>query len=164
MFSGHALRVSSPQGRFKDEAGKLTGDILHRAHAWGKHLFLEFGNPKNPNRRPDHIIHIHLGLIGTFKIEPYDGSQPEGQVRLHMHRIDAEGGDGVCMWGNAQAANLRGPQWCRLITQEEMDEAIAKLGPDPLRSTDADEDLENTQKFGELDNFLVVRPGLSDPS
>ncbi|OFS18682.1 Fpg/Nei family DNA glycosylase [Corynebacterium sp. HMSC27B11] len=154
LFAGHALRVTSPQGRFAEEAGALTGDMLDRAEAWGKHLFLSFGNPRNPHRRADHIIHIHLGLIGTMAVEPFTGGQPRGQVRLHLHRIDAEGGEDMCTWGNAMEANLRGPQWCRLITDEEMDAAVAKLGADPLRSTDPEVDPENAAKLAELDDFL----------
>lgn len=84
-------------------------------------------------------MHIHLGLIGTFHIEPYQPGPPVGQVRLHVHRIDAEGGEDMCTWGNVFAANLRGPQWCRLITDEEKDIAVAKLGADPLRSDQANE-------------------------
>ena len=37
------------------------------------------------------------------------------------------------------AADLRGPQWCRLITDGERDAAIDKLGGDPLRE-DSDPD------------------------
>lgn len=153
-FAGKALRVTSPQGRFAEEAGRLTGDLLDHAEAWGKHLFLEFGNPRNPNRRADHIVHIHLGLIGTMKIEPFTTGDPVGQVRLHLHRIDAEGGEDMCTWGNAVEVNLRGPQWCRLITAQEKDVALAKLGPDPLRSTDPEVDEDNADKLQELNRFL----------
>lgn len=142
-FQGQALRVTSPQGRFGAEASELNGCRLNGAEAWGKHLFLDFDVPDySPGaaagaRSAMHIVHIHLGLIGTFRIEPYQPGPPVGQVRLHLHRIDAEGGEDMCTWGNAVAANLRGPQWCRLISDEECDAEVAKLGADPLRSDDA---------------------------
>ena len=38
-----------------------------------------------------------------------------------------------------RAADLRGPQWCRLITEEQYRKVLADSGPDPLRG-DADPD------------------------
>lgn len=186
------MRVGSPQGRFASEAALLDGRILHNASAWGKHLFLDFG--------AQHIVHVHLGLIGSFRLEPYDSDSPWGQVRLHLHRaIDEAQQSDRCVsqvkdgalqvddahfrqdddppmdeddkWlgdypldtdsrvhngnslGGAEApqssdggsdreveypvaANLRGPQWCRLITGAEMETEIGKLGADPLRPAD----------------------------
>ena len=55
-FGGQAVRVTSPQGRFADEAALLDGSVLSGAEAYGKHLFIDFG--------PDRIVHVHLGLIG----------------------------------------------------------------------------------------------------
>lgn len=112
-FQGKAPRVTSPQGRFAAEAALIHTTPLHQAHAWGKHLFLEFDAPT-----PEHIVHIHLGLIGSLHFDPID--EIKGQIRLRIEN------DGV-------AANLRGPQWCRLITTEEMEVAVGKLGADPLR-------------------------------
>ncbi|WP_426716984.1 Fpg/Nei family DNA glycosylase [Corynebacterium auriscanis] len=158
-FGGQVMRVSSPQGRFAAEAALIDGTQLCQARAWGKHLFLEFSSQR--------IVHIHLGLIGSFRIEPYQSDTPWGQVRLHLHRAIDDGGadayalsntdrpagsaktqstgtaggaailDNVAQSDNqAVAANLRGPQWCRLITEAEMDIEIGKLGADPLRPTD----------------------------
>lgn len=116
-FTGRPLSVTSPQGRFAAEAAVVDGHELDHAEAWGKHLFIEFDVS-----RPDHIIHIHLGLIGQLKFEGPD--DVAGQVRLHVSNGE-------------ESANLRGPQWCRLITAEERAAAIAKVGQDPLRD-DAD--------------------------
>ena len=141
-FAGQVLRVTSPQGRFAHQAAVLNGCRLHGAEAWGKHLFLDFDVPDYSAgaevgaRSAEHIVHIHLGLIGTFRIEDYKPGEAVGQVRLHMHRIAAEGSEDSCAWGNAQAAELRGPQWCRLITDAERDHAVARLGADPLRTDD----------------------------
>lgn len=113
-FAGRPLSVTSPQGRFAAEAALVDGHELAHAEAWGKHLFVEFDVP-----RPDNIIHIHLGLIGHLKFEgPEDVA---GQVRLHVSNGD-------------ESANLRGPQWCRLITDEVRSAAIAKVGEDTLRA------------------------------
>ncbi|MGV0870374.1 Fpg/Nei family DNA glycosylase [Corynebacterium kalidii] len=115
QFAGTPVHVSSPQGRFATEAASLDGTVFAGAEAWGKHLFLHFGDATAPDAR---IIHIHLGLIGTFTLEP--AADPRGQVRL---RID----DGEV------AADLRGPQRCVVIGPAEEDAALAKLGVDPLR-------------------------------
>ncbi|HHU46081.1 MAG TPA: Fpg/Nei family DNA glycosylase [Actinomycetales bacterium] len=113
-FAGRPLSVTSPQGRFAAEAALLDGAAIDHAEAWGKHLFVEFDVD-----RPDNIIHIHLGLIGHLRFEGPDDMA--GQVRLHIT-------DG------RTSANLRGPQWCRLITDAERSAAIAKVGEDPLRA------------------------------
>lgn len=118
-FAGGPLRVTSPQGRFAAEAAVLDGSAIAHAEAWGKHLFIEFDLP-----RPDNIVHIHLGLIGQLRFEGPDDAA--GQVRLHMST-------------GAESANLRGPQWCRLVTEAERAAAIAGVGEDPLRG-DADSD------------------------
>jgi len=70
-FADHEVRVSSPQGRFADEAAALDGHILTGAEAVGKHLFINFDVP-GANR-----IHIHLGLIGKLGFAPV--AEPVGQ-------------------------------------------------------------------------------------
>jgi formamidopyrimidine-DNA glycosylase len=114
QFAGRPVAVSSPQGRFADQAAALDGSVLAGAEAWGKHLFIHFGGGDRPDPR---IVHIHLGLIGTLRFEPF--APPHGQVRLRI--ADAE-----------VAADLRGPQRCVLIDPQAEDAAVAKLGPDPL--------------------------------
>ncbi|AIG64865.1 DNA glycosylase [Corynebacterium atypicum] len=111
-FGGTPVEVSSPQGRFSREAAELSGSTFDGAEAWGKHLFLRFAEER--------IVHIHLGLIGTFRIQPF--AEPKGQVRLR-----------IADTGHQLAADLHGPQWCRLITPPEMEGVIAKQGADPLR-------------------------------
>lgn len=115
-FGGQAVRVSSPQGRFADAATLLDGTVLVRSESLGKHLFITFDD--------DRIVWIHLGLIGKFLMtDAAELPHPE-TLRLRIT-------DGVV------AADLRGPQWCRLITADERDAIIGAAGPDPLRS-DAD--------------------------
>lgn len=117
IFGGTAPIVSSPQGRFAHEASLVSGRGYTSAHAFGKHLFIEFDAPT-----PERIVYIHLGLIGKLALEGQD--ETWGQIRLHM--ADPQRAD-------SPAANLRGPQWCKLITDAEMEIAIGKLGADPLR-------------------------------
>lgn len=115
-FGGAPVTVTSPQGRFA-AASTLDGSRLTSAEAWGKHLFLLFDAAQ-----PAHIVHIHLGLIGTLRLSPL--APPVGQVRLRLAN-------------STTAADLRGPQWCTLLTEAEMQQKVAKLGADPLR-IDAD--------------------------
>lgn len=108
-FAGETVAVTSPQGRFATEAHLLDGSTLTDAHAWGKHLFVHFSAG---------TVHIHLGLIGTLRTEPL--APPHGQVRLRIA-------------DDTVAADLRGPQRCVLVTPDEEDAVVAKLGADPLR-------------------------------
>ncbi|QIK65762.1 Fpg/Nei family DNA glycosylase [Nocardioides sp. HDW12B] len=120
-FGGRVVRVSSPQGRFGAEAALLDGGRLERADAAGKHLFLEVEG--------GHVVHVHLGLIGTFVIRTGVLEPPVGQVRLRL----VAGGDAR----ETTYADLRGAITCALVTPEQQEAVIARLGPDPLRA-DAD--------------------------
>src|SRR5699024_7849541 len=121
-FAGHAIHASSPQGRFAGGAGELDGTEFLAAHAWGKHLLIEFA--------AERWLHVHLGLIGNFAVVPLPaeerGESPEqipvtGTVRLRLV-------------GPEHVADLRGPMTCALCTPEEIAAVVGKLGPDPLRS------------------------------
>lgn len=116
-FAGRPVQVSSPQGRFAESAALLDGRVLAGAEAWGKHLFITF-----ETEQPEHIIHIHLGLIGKLWFEPF--AAPRGAVRLRITDGDT-------------TADLHGPQTCRLVSVGEQAAQLAKLGPDPIRP-DAD--------------------------
>jgi len=119
-FGGHPVAVSSPQGRFADGAAVVSGRALRRASAWGKHLFHHYDDGP--------IVHVHLGLYGTFTEFPVPTEKtqplPVGQVRMRM--VGADFG-----------TDLRGPTACEVIDEAQMDAVIARLGPDPLRR-DAD--------------------------
>jgi DNA-formamidopyrimidine glycosylase len=120
-FGGRHVEVSSPQGRFADEAALLRGTVLERADSAGKHLFLEFAG--------DRVVHVHLGLIGKLDVHPGEPPLPVGQVRIRL----VAGNDGrPAAW-----ADLRGATRCALVTPTEVDAVRAGLGPDPLRP-DAD--------------------------
>ncbi len=112
VFSGGAVRVSSPQGRFAADAAVLDGQRLLAAESAGKHLFVEFAG--------DRFIHVHLGLIGAFDVVAGLAGAPVGQVRLRLQNQRAY-------------ADLRGAIVCDLIGRDKRDSVIAALGPDPLR-------------------------------
>ena len=114
MFGGRTVQVSSPQGRFADEAALLDGTVLAGAEAYGKHLFVDFG--------PHRVVHIHLGLIGKLWLIEGVPTSPAGSETLRL-RIARD----------LFSAELRGPQLCRLITDEGRAELIVRSGDDPIR-------------------------------
>ncbi|MEZ5086978.1 MAG: zinc finger domain-containing protein [Tessaracoccus sp.] len=135
-FGGQVVAVSSPQGRFAVEAERLDGSAFVGAEAIGKHLFLSFDVPE-PS-----LVHIHLGLIGRFDLMPL--ADPIGVVRLRIANDE-------------QAADLRGPQWCRAVTHEYRDAVLAKSGPDPLRAdAEADRGYARLHKSGKTVAALLM--------
>jgi len=122
-FAGRPVRVGSPQGRFAESAAQVDGQVLERAEAWGKHLFVVFGGERHLD---EHCVHVHLGLYGKFLIARGDAPPPVGQVRLRIVAPEVY-------------ADLRGATTCELITVGQRDAVIERLGPDPLRA-DADPD------------------------
>ncbi len=119
LFGGRVVAVSSPQGRFADAAALLDRTRLVDAQAWGKHLFVEFDG--------GHFVHVHLGLIGTFTLARGEAPGPVGQVRLRL----------VAAGERPAYGDLRGAVTCALVTAEQRQAVLARLGPDPLRD-DAD--------------------------
>ena len=119
-FAGAPVAVSSPQGRFASSAAVVDGRVLRRASAWGKHLFHHYADGP--------IVHVHLGLYGTFTEWERAGDavlpEPVGQVRMRM--VGAEYG-----------TDLRGPTVCEVLDEGQVGDVVARLGPDPLRK-DAD--------------------------
>lgn len=111
-FGGTPVAVSSPQGRFSD-AAMIDGLVLRRASAWGKHLFHHYDGGA--------IVHVHLGLYGTFREQRVPMSAPVGQIRMRI--VGAEYG-----------TDLRGPTACDLIDEAQASAILDRLGPDPLRS------------------------------
>lgn len=118
-FGGRVVRASSPQGRFAEAAALLDGTRLVDAQAWGKQLFVEFEGGR--------FVQIHLGLIGTFRFGEGEAPPPVGQVRLRLE-VEEE---------PASYGDLRGATTCALVTEEQRQAVLDRLGPDPLRA-DAD--------------------------
>jgi endonuclease-8 len=125
-FAGQHVDVTSPQGRFAEDAALLDGRLLEAAESAGKHLFISFypGPEAADDATVLTIVHVHLGLIGGFSIEEGSPPDPVGAVRLRLV-------------GRTAYADLRGATTCELISAPTMEEILAKLGPDPLR-VDAD--------------------------
>lgn len=117
-FAKAPVEVTSPQGRFAVSAALLDGRVLTRAEAHGKHLFHRYG--------PDLVVHVHLGLYGTFTETSIPAEEPRGLVRMRLV-------------GATHVADLRGPTACELLTDDEVASVRARLGQDPLRR-DADPD------------------------
>lgn len=122
-FAGGPARFSSPQGRFAEGASLLDGGVVVEARAHGKHLFVEVEADLGVR-----VLHVHLGLIGTFTIDAdaYVGERPVvGMVRLRIEN-------------DAHVADLRGPMTCAVITPDDEAAVHATLGPDPLRDESGD--------------------------
>ncbi|QQS01470.1 MAG: Fpg/Nei family DNA glycosylase [Austwickia sp.] len=135
-FGGMPVAVTSPQGRFAAEARLLDGRELVGASAAGKHLFVEFAGQD--------YLHVHLGLIGKFEVQPYGvpGGPPEAVAvgAAHLGPEPPAVGAVRCRLRNAtHVADLRGPNLCAVATPETVAGVLDRLGPDPLRQ-DADPD------------------------
>jgi endonuclease VIII len=116
-FAGSRPQASSPQGRFVEGARRLDGLRLERVDSWGKHLFLTYAE--------DVILNVHLGLIGRFDVTAHAGpgqvDPPVGAVRLRLVN-------------DTHVADLRGATRVEIVTPEEVDATVGRLGPDPLRA------------------------------
>lgn len=113
-FAAQKLKVTSPQGRFTEDALLVSGKKLQLAQAYGKQMFLQFSNSLQ--------IRIHLGIYGKWQIQKIESAQeiPWGQVRVRFQ-------------SSTHVADLRGPTACEVLDQKGVDEVVSKLGPDPLR-------------------------------
>ncbi len=116
VLRGKRVAVSSPQGRFAEDAALVDGSRLNRLEAFGKHLFYSWSNGL--------VGHVHLGLFGKFRVHrgpaPFDA--PTVRMRLAVPKATVD---------------LTGPTDCTIGTQDDRDRIVSRLGPDPLRD-DAD--------------------------
>ena len=112
LFVGLPIAISSPQGRFTQESKAISGQVLRRAYAVGKQMFLEFDN--------DLTLRIHLGIYGKWQFHQ-SKTQPQivGQVRARFSN-------------GSTHVDLRGPTVCEVIEKPEVDAVLRRLGPDPL--------------------------------
>lgn len=106
------VAASSPQGRFAEGAARIDGRVLQGTEAYGKHLFHRYAGGG--------LLHVHLGLIGSFLAGIGSPPTPRGALRLRLV------GDGCWL-------DLRGAMVCELITPPERNALLSRLGPDPLR-------------------------------
>jgi endonuclease-8 len=116
LFAGSVVRAASPQGRFALGAAVLDGRRLVAAEAYGKHLLHHY--------EEDVLLHVHLGLYGTFTTGQSPPPEPRGALRLRLANDS--------WW-----TDLRGPTACELYDPPARERLLERLGPDPLRD-DAD--------------------------
>lgn len=109
---GHELTVTSPQGRFADEAAQLDGRTLDAVDARGKNLFYRFAGAE-PS-----VVHVHLGMQGVF-LHGDAAAAPKPHTRM---RLAAD----LTAW------DLIAPSTCALRTTDEAATIGHGLGPDPL--------------------------------
>lgn len=112
LFRGRQVAASSPQGRFAEAAALLDGRLCTGASAYGKHLFIGFDRPE--------VVHVHLGLYGSFRSGPQPAPAPKGALRLRLETAQAY-------------ADLRGATICELIDPGGVTQILARLGSDPLQ-------------------------------
>ncbi len=110
-FAGTTVRSTSPQGRF-GSAALLDQHVLTEAWARGKHLFVSFEGLAEQ-------VHVHLGLYGAFSFGAAADDEMIGQIRWRLANQET-------------IADLRGPTACELLTDGEVEQILARLGPDPL--------------------------------
>lgn len=112
LFSGQQVHASSPQGRFAESAALIDGRVCTGASAYGKHLFIAFDRPE--------VVHVHLGLYGTFASGTQPAPVPVGALRLRLETTEVY-------------ADLRGATTCELIAPGDVARIMGRLGPDPLQ-------------------------------
>jgi formamidopyrimidine-DNA glycosylase len=130
-FAGRPVQVTSPQGRFAEQAAMVDGQVLDDVAAHGKHLFAGFG---------ELTVHVHLGLFGKYAAGEGEPPEPRGAVRMRWV-AGVDGADRADRdpdrdpGGAARPAawtDLRGPTACEVLTPGEVSSIVARLGPDPL--------------------------------
>ncbi|WP_449386204.1 Fpg/Nei family DNA glycosylase [Cellulomonas soli] len=157
-LGGRAVAVSSPQGRFAAGARRLDGQVLLRAEAVGKQLFVTFASGD--------VLRVHLGLYGAWdlhgQVTPLAGGAAvsslgaprvrravrmgEGESALPWSP-DAEGTEPVFppepvgqvrvrLASATTVADLRGPTACEVLDPDQAAAAVERLGPDPATVDD----------------------------
>jgi len=112
-LSGRRVRVGVAQTRFARQARSLDGKVFERAEARGKHLFHHW--------RDGTIVHVHLGMFGDFYRFASPAPAPRPTVRMRLATPRAT-------W------DLIGPPTCEVVSREERQAILDRLGPDPISS------------------------------
>lgn len=113
LLGGKQVEATSPQGRFRKGAQRISGRRLLDVATHGKHLFYRWHRAET--------LHVHLGLYGRFSSFTGTAPPPTPATRLAMQA------DGVTVY-------LAGPSACELIAPTKEDEIRSRLGPDPLHA------------------------------
>jgi len=163
LFTGEALAVSSPQGRFAAGAALLDGHVLVASEAWGKQLFLGFADPAHagagrtaPDADDVRWLRVHLGLYGAWTFAGDGSTAVVHAIGAPRRRIgeretvpagpgEAAEPDGawspppprgavrVRLVGAHAVADLTGPTACEVVDGAEKRAVEDRLGPDPIR-------------------------------
>ena len=120
LLAGRQLRVTSPQGRFAEDAARVDGATLDGLEAYGKHLFYHWSTGE--------VGHVHLGLFGKYRVHRGEAPEPRGALRMRLEALDGD---------EPVTVDLRGPTACTVGPPDDRERIVARLGPDPLRR-DAD--------------------------
>ena len=112
LLVGREVIATSPQGRFRGGAARLSGRELLGVETHGKHLFYRWHRAET--------LHIHLGLYGKFRTFESKPPAPTPATRLSLAT------DEVTIY-------LAGPTVCELIIPSQEEAIRARLGPDPLQ-------------------------------
>lgn len=117
-FNGKIVEVTSPQGRFREGADRLSGQLLETIEAKGKHLFYRFDSGDE--------LHIHLGLFGKFRVQklPEEGADP----------LSVSPNCRVLMRTDSDQLHLAGPNQCEVLEPWEAEAVRDRLGPDPIQA------------------------------
>jgi endonuclease-8 len=111
VLAGRMIRVASPQGRHAGLAAALDQHTLECVEAHGKHLFYRW--------QAAPILHVHLGLFGSFRESPI---RPSPNVQLRLSALEA-------------TFDLVGATTCELIDDDRYRLLVGRLGPDLLTET-----------------------------
>jgi len=115
--------ASSPNGRFADGARAIDAKALLDVQVHGKNLFYFFGKARSSPLDFTDVVHIHFGMSGQFRVAAA-ASEPATKSTTRL-RLESSCGTWVA---HLSAMTVRhGGE--KLYT-----DAIAKLGPDPLRA------------------------------
>lgn len=134
LLVGRTIRVSSPQGRFAEDAARVDGATLDALVPHGKHLFYHWSTGE--------VGHVHLGLFGKFKIHRGDDPpEPRGAVRMRLGCDTA-------------TIDLAGPTACSIDDPSVRKEILGRLGPDPIKPR------QNRQKM--FDKVQKSKRGIGD--
>jgi formamidopyrimidine-DNA glycosylase len=123
-FAGKRCQITSPQGRFGD-ARLVDGQVMTRAYAVGKHLFLDFES--------GNTLHVHLGIYGAWDFA--------GDVELDATASSAAGrmgqtaGTGTVVGAHEDSlASIGAPRRTRLRIgeTEQHVNAAAVFPPNPI--------------------------------
>ncbi len=117
-FNGKVLELSSPQGRFREGADRLNGQMLETIEAKGKHLFYRFDSGDE--------LHVHLGLFGKFRMHKLPAPDEEPLAVSPNCR--------VLITTDTDRLHLAGPNQCEVLEPWEAEAVRERLGPDPIQA------------------------------